>query len=340
MKAAVYHGPQNIKVEEVKRREIKEDEVVIQVKYCGVCGTDIHIYNGDGGSYEVNPPRIPGHEFSGVVTEVGAAVKNVRPGDRVSGDPNIMCGECYFCKNAMEHFCENAVGIGTAMDGAFAEYIVMSAKNVYKVPDNLDFMTAAMTEPVSCCLHGIDLCRIQPGDTVLVIGGGPIGMIMIQLAKMAGAAQVILSEPVKEKRELALKLGASAAVDPIEEDVEQYLKAHTHNVDCVIECVGNTHTEMDAIHFAGNKATVMFFGLAGPNDTITVRPDEIFKKELNITSSFINPYVYHRALKILDSGELDVKSIITNIVPLDDIEKVFEDPEYRRSGKVMIKVGD
>ena len=340
MKAAVYHGPQDLRVEEVPVRELKDNEVMIQVKYCGVCGTDIHIFNGDGGSFEVNPPLIPGHEFSGVVAKVGSAVTTVKEGDRVSGDPNDMCGECYFCKNAMQHFCTNNVGVGTTVDGGFAEYVIMREKQVYKFSDSLSFKEAAMAEHISCGLHGIDLCNIKPGCTVLVMGGGPIGMIMMQLAKNAGAARVIMSEPVEEKREQALKLGATKVINPIEEDVQAVLDAYCENVDVVIECVGNIHTQADAVKFAGKGATVMYFGLASPEESYPLKPDDVFKKELTITSSFINPYTFERAIRVLESGMIELESLITNVVPLDDIVDVFTKPEYRRAGKAMIKIAD
>ena len=338
MKAAVYHGPGGLRVEEVPVRELKDNEVKIQVKYCGICGTDIHIFHGDGGCCDVTPPLVPGHEFSGVVAEVGSKVKTVKVGDRVTGDPNDMCGECYFCKNGMQHFCKNNIGIGTTVDGGFAEYVIMREKQVYKVSDDLSFIEAAMTEPISCCLHGIDLCNIKAGDTVLVIGGGPIGMIMMQLAKNAGASKVIMSEPVEEKREQALKLGATKTIDPLHEDVEAVLAEYCENVNVVIECVGNVHTQADAVRFAGKGATIMYFGLAAPEESFPIRPDDIFKKELHITSSYINPYSFERAIQILESGTVELESLITNVVPLDDIADVFTKPEYIRTGKVMIQI--
>ena len=338
MKAAVYHGPGDLRVEEVPVRKLKDNEVKIQVKYCGICGTDIHIFHGDGGCCYVTPPLVPGHEFSGVVAEVGAGVKTVKVGDRVTGDPNDMCGECYFCKNGMQHFCKNNIGIGTTVDGGFAEYVIMREKQVYKVSDDLSFIEAAMAEPISCCLHGIDLCNIKAGDTVLVIGGGPIGMIMMQLAKNAGASKVIMSEPVEEKREQALKLGATKTIDPLHEDVEAVLAEYCENVNVVIECVGNVHTQADAVRFAGKGATIMYFGLAAPEESFPIRPDDIFKKELHITSSYINPYSFERAIQILESGTVELESLITNVVPLDDIADVFTKPEYRRTGKVMIQI--
>ncbi len=338
MKAAVYHGPGDLRVEEVPVRKLKDNEVKIQVKYCGICGTDIHIFHGDGGCCDVTPPLVPGHEFSGVVAEVGAGVKAVKVGDRVTGDPNDMCGECYFCKNGMQHFCKNNIGIGTTVDGGFAEYVIMREKQAYKVSDELSFIEAAMAEPISCCLHGIDLCNIKAGDTVLVMGGGPIGMIMMQLAKNAGASKVIMSEPVEEKREQALKLGATKTIDPLHEDVEDVLAEYCENVNVVIECVGNVHTQADAVRFAGKGATIMYFGLAAPEESFPIRPDDIFKKELHITSSYINPYSFERAIQILESGTVELESLITNVVPLDDIADVFTKPEYRRTGKVMIQI--
>jgi len=232
----------------------------------------------------------------------------------------------------------NQIGIGTTCHGGFAEYVIAREKQVYKFSDKLSFEEAAMTEPLSCCLHGIDLCNIKVGDTVLLIGGGPIGLIMMQLAKYAGAAQIIVSEPVAEKRDLAKKLGADIVVDPVNEDLQEVLKNCCKNVDIVIECVGRTNTMEDAIRYAGKGATVMLFGLTSPDAKMNILPYEIFKKELHITASYINPYTFERALKLLESGKIDVKSIITDIVPLDDITKVFTDSSYRRRGKVLIKI--
>ena len=173
MKAAVYCGKEDLRVKEVPIREPEDNEVVIRVKYCGVCGTDIHIFHGDGGACDVTPPLIPGHEFSGVVEKVGAAVKTVKPGDRVAGNPNDMCGECYFCKNGKEHFCENNIGVGTTVDGGFAEYVVMHEKQVYKFSENLNFIEAAMAEP--CLLYtSHDETIAQMADRVIVIADGKV----------------------------------------------------------------------------------------------------------------------------------------------------------------------
>ncbi|MDD3141190.1 MAG: zinc-dependent alcohol dehydrogenase family protein [Lachnospiraceae bacterium] len=340
MRALVYNSAKNIQVEDIMIPEIGESDVLIKIKYCGVCGTDIHIYNGDGGAFEVNPPLIMGHECSGIVEKVGAKVKKVKVGDLVTVDPNNMCGECYYCKNAMEQFCEHVIGIGTTVNGGFAQYLAVCEKQVFKFKEGMDAITAAMAEPISCCLHGIDLCNINVGDEVLIIGGGPIGLIILQLARMAGASKVILSEPVSEKRALAKMLGADLTVNPLVEDVPAILKATCKNIKVVIECVGNVYTIANAIEWAGNGATVMMYGLTGPEATLAIKPEVIFKKELKLTASFINPYTFERTIAILESGKINVTDIITDIVELEDAVKVFEDQEYRRRGKIMIKMSD
>ena len=338
MKAAVYFGKHDLRVTDVDEGVIGDNQVRVNVKYCGVCGTDIHIYEGEGGSAAVIPPTVIGHEFSGVVSAIGKNVKSVQVGNRVAVDPNDMCGECYFCKNAQAHFCTNSIGIGTTYPGGFAEYVIVREKQIFKIPDSMSFETAALVETVSCCLHGIDLCSIKTGQTVLIIGAGPIGLLMLQLAKMSGAGKIIVSEIVSEKREIALKYGANIVIDPMNEDIGAVLSANSTNVGCVIECVGSVKTVEQAIKYAGKGATVMLFGLTPPNATVSIKPYEVFKKELKITASFINPYTFERAIEVLALGKVKVDEIITDILPLDEINKVFEDQNYRNRGKVLIKI--
>lgn len=338
MKAAVFFGKHDLRVTETDIPPVKEKQVRVRVKYCGVCGTDYHIYNGDAGAAEVTPPLIIGHEFSGIVDAVGPGVKSVKVGDKVAVDPNNMCGECYFCRNGQAHFCRNFKGYGTTDNGGFAEYVIVPEKQVYKVPDSMPLQTAALAETVSCCVHGIDLCNLKPGQNVLIIGCGPIGALMLQLAKSAGAGRIIVSEIVKEKRELALKYGADVVVDPVNEDLAAVLKENAENVDCVIECAGTVYTAEQAINLAGKGAVVMLFGLTSPGDFIKIRPYDIFQKEITIRSSFINPYTFNRAINLLATGRVRTDGIISDIIPIDEISRVFEDPSYRLRGKVLISI--
>lgn len=338
MKAAVFYEKHEIRVEEYLKRAPGPNEVTVRIKACGVCGTDVHIYEGSDGAAKVTPPVILGHEFSGVIAEAGKDVKSLKAGDRVAVDPNDMCGECYFCKNGKENFCENFTGIGTTVDGGFAEYVTVRAKQAFKIPDYLSFEEAAMTEPVSCCLNGSDLAEIKPGNNVLIFGGGPIGLIMLQLAKISGAATISLVEPVEWKRELGKKLGADIVIDPVKESVKDVLKSYDiKNIDRSIECVGKKSTMEAAIEYAGKGAFVMLFGLTDPAEEIPVKPYDIFKKELTIRSSFINPYTFNRSIALLASKRILVKELITDIIPLDEINKVFKDDSYRKKGKIIIE---
>lgn len=337
MKSAVFYGKHDLRVEESKKPEIGPWDVLIQVKACGVCGTDVHIYEGDKGAAEVNPPTILGHEFSGVVVQTGAEVVNCKAGDRVCIDPNCYCGTCEPCRNGVAHYCENMIGYGTTVNGAFAEYCAVNERQVYQLGERTSFEQGAMAEPVACCLHGIDMCEIQPGHQVVVIGGGMIGLLMMQLAKLAGAARVALLEPVENKREVAKKLGADICIDPVREDVKGTLKAAGMTwINTVIECVGRPSTIQQAIEIAGNKAVVMMFGLTKPDETISVKPFEVFQKELVLKASFINPYTQKRALDLIDSKRLDVSSMIYEVCGLESLEDVLSKPELRANGKYII----
>lgn len=337
MKSAIFYGKHSMKVEDVNKPNIGKDDVLIKVMACGVCGTDVHIYEGDEGAAECTPPTILGHEFSGIVEAVGEGVTNVKVGEKVCVDPNNICGECYYCREGIGHFCEAMIGIGTTTNGGFAQYCSVNKKQVYRIDENTTFEAGAMAEPVACCLHGIDMCDIKPGSTVMVIGGGMIGLIMLQLAKLEGAHKIVLLEPVQGKRDMAKKLGADICIDPLNEDVEAILKANgIERINTVIECAGLKSTIKQAIEYAGKNSTVMMFGLTKPNDTIDIKPFDIFKKEVVLKSSFINPYTQDRAVKLINSGKIDVTSMVYEVCSLEKLEKVLSSPELRSKGKYIV----
>lgn len=337
MKAAVFYTKEDLRVEEREIPKAYGDKVLIKIKACGICGTDMHIFDGDEGAAPTPAGTTLGHEFSGEVVEIGEMVNGIKVGDKVCVDPNKLCNECSFCKDGVGHFCENMIGIGTTVDGGFAEYCLVPMSQVYKFEKDITFAEAAMTEPVACCLHGIDMCNINVGDTVLVIGGGMIGLIMLQLAKLKGAATLILVEPIAEKREHALKLGADIVIDPINENTAEVLaKNNITRINTVIECVGKTATIEQAISLAGKYSTVMMFGLTRPNDEIKVKPFEIFKKEIVLKASFINPYTQSRALKLIENKKVDVSSMIYKQIPLADLPSVLSDKKERTKGKYIV----
>ena len=338
MKSAVFYEKHKLIVEDIETPKPGKNEVLIKVMACGICGTDVHIFEGDEGAAATPEGTVLGHEFSGVIEMLGEGVSGYQVGDKVCVDPNKLCGDCYYCRNGIGHFCENMIGIGTTVNGGFSEYCVVPVSQLYKVSDKATFEEAAMAEPVACCMHGIDMCDISCGDTVMVIGGGMIGLIMLQLAKLKGAAKLIIVEPVEAKREHAKRLGADLCIDPFNEDVKAVLAANNiERINTVIECVGNVKTMEQAISYAGKKSTVMLFGLSKPDDMLPIKPFELFKKEIVLKASFINPYTQTRAIELIDSGKIDVSSMIYSINSLEELPKILADGELRRQGKFIIR---
>lgn len=337
MKCAVFYGKHDLRVEECAEPVPGAKDVLIQVKACGICGTDVHIYDGDEGAAKTPPSTILGHEFSGVVAKTGSAVTAFRVGDRVCIDPNRYCGACDFCRSGAVHFCENMIGYGTTVDGGFAEYCVVNESQVYRLGANTSFAQGAMAEPVACCLHGIDLCGIQPGSQAVVIGGGMIGLLMVQLAKLAGASRVALLEPVEKKRALGSALGADVCIDPLQGNVQEKLKEGGMGwIRTVIECAGLPATMEQAIELAGNKGTVMLFGLTKPDAQIAVKPFALFQKELTLKASYINPNTQKRALELIDSGRLDVEGMVCKTIGLHELAEVLGSQKLRAEGKYMV----
>lgn len=337
MKSAVFYKKEDLRTEEIGIPEPKEDEVLIKVRACGICGTDMHIFDGDEGAAATPPGTVLGHEFSGEIVKTGKNVKGLGIGDKVCVDPNKLCGICDFCRGGVGHFCTDITGIGTTVNGGFAEYCAVPVSQVYKFSGNITYAEAAMTEPVACCLHGIDMCGIKCGDTAAVIGAGMIGLIMLQLAKLCGAKKLIVLEPIAEKREAAERLGADITIDPVNEDAEAALReAGIDQIDVVIECVGKISTLETGVKIAGKKATLMMFGLTKPNDELKIKPFEIFKKELTLKSSYINPYTQKRALELIASGRIDVSSMIYKVISLNELPKVLADKKERAKGKYIV----
>lgn len=337
MKSAVFYGKHDLRIEERALPMVGEQDVLIRVMACGICGTDVHIYEGDKGAADCNPNTVLGHEFSGVIEQIGAKVDRLKIGDRVCVDPNNMCGECDYCREGIGHFCEKMIGYGTTTDGGFAQYAAVPAKQVYRLADTVTFGQGAMAEPLACCLHGIDLCEIRPGAAAAVIGGGMIGLLMVQLAKLYGAHKVVLIEPVAGKREMGKQLGADVCVDPFKEDVKAAIaNAGIKRLDAVIECAGIPACIEQAIDLAGKRSVVMMFGLTKPDATVALKPFEIFQKEVVLKASFINPYTHNRAVSLINSGRINVDAMVHDTCSLEALPEILSSAEMRAKGKYMI----
>lgn len=336
MRAAVFYGCGDVRVEQVEISEPKDNELQVRVKAAGICGTDIHIFKGAKGATECHPPVILGHEFMGVVEKTGNNVHRVKIGDHVVLDPNISCGECYYCRLGKVHFCEHLTAIGVDCNGGFAELCNVPEKQAYILPQDIPSEIGAMCEPIACCLHGIDLAQIKCGDTVAIVGGGTIGLIMLQLAKIAGATKTVLLEPIAEKRALAMRLGADITIDPIKDDVGEVLMANNiFDINVAVECVGQEETVLQTIELAGKGACVLLFGLTPPDCKIPFMPFKAFQKELTLKASFINPSTQGRAVELIKSGRLKIDELISETIPLEGIEMALTMKQH--NGKVIIR---
>jgi 2-desacetyl-2-hydroxyethyl bacteriochlorophyllide A dehydrogenase len=337
MRAAVLHNARDVRVEQRADPRPGPDEVLIRVRTCGVCGTDNSLYKGE---YPATYPVVIGHEFAGIVVEAGPAVRGLSAGNRVTVDPNRVCHSCAYCQSGNEHLCDALSSMGVHRDGADAELCVMPATNVYGIPDSLGDEEAAFTEPLACAVHGVDRAGVRLGDTVLVIGGGPMGNLITQCAARAGASTIVVSEPIALRRELALAHGATHVIDPGgARDMEKELKSIRRiGADVVFEVAGNSAAQASCVPLARKGGTVMFFGVSPQDRLIQVNPFVINENELTIMGSFNNQFSTARAIGLLASGAVRVKGLISHRIGLKDYLEVFRLFGGKETMKLMVSV--
>ncbi len=334
MLAALFQGNKKITLEDYKLPKLEKDELLIQVGSCGICGTDRHIYEGKAPS---KVPVILGHEFSGTVVEKGNPNLEFSIGQKVVIDPNIYCGQCDYCRRGMINFCENLRALGVTLNGGFAENCIVPSSQAYLLPDNFDLPAAAFAEPLSCCLRGIENANIKPGDVVVIIGGGTIGLLMVQLVKISGASQIILIEPDINKQKLGTYLGATQCISPTNEKLFEQIHDLTQNqIDIVIECVGSNITVENAVTIAGKGGKVIIFGLAPKDQSVNLNLQQLFHKELRIFNSFLNPFTFKSAVNLLVNQKIKINELITKQIRLIDIPNFFSDNLISNNIKVQI----
>ncbi len=337
LKVAIISRKNFVEVKDIETPKPGPDEVILKVYFCGICGTDIHIYNGE---FPVKFPVIPGHEFSGEIVEIGENVSEVNVGDKVAVNPNIYCKKCYYCKNGMVHFCRNWEAIGIHRPGAYAEYVKVPEENLHIVPKKLSLDKAAFAEPVACCLHGVDKLGISHGDTIVIFGLGPIGLIHLQLAMNSGASKVIGVDLIETRIKVAEELGADLVLNASKENIKKAIMEETNGrgVDKIIEATGNPNVFKMAVELLDYSGKLLVFGVSPIGAKTEIEPFKIYRKELNILGSFTNPFTTQRAIEVLASGKIDVKPLITNIINLDEVGKYFMKIKNREKGIIKVLV--
>lgn len=309
-------------------------EVVVGVAWCGICGTDQHIL---AGGFRADYPLIPGHEFTGSVVEVGPDVEGWIPGDRVAVDPNIVCGRCPYCRRGEVHLCQALTAVGVNRPGGFAERCCVPATQLHRLPPGVRFGQGALSEPLACVVHGLDRAALRAGERAVVIGTGPIGLLMVQLLRQAGAAWIGVSEPIGTRRVQALELGADAAWDPrVEDSAAAVRRATKIGADVVVECVGRPEAVTAALACARRGGRVVLFGVAEREAEVPLRPYDVFLNELTLIGSYINPFTQARALDLLAGRRINTDAIISDRFPLAEFGEALATAASGKGYKVLV----
>ena len=322
MRAVIIDSPGKLRVGTIPDPTPHPNELVIRVGACGICGTDLHIIDGE--SPLAHYPVVPGHEFAGEVVALGTHVEqdalNIKVGDRVAIEPNITCGRCEFCRTGHENLCLNYAAIGVTTNGAIAEYVAVPAEKAYKLPDTMSFREGALIEPVSCAVHGMHSLSPKSGDTFLIVGAGTMGLLLLQLARRGGASRITVVDLNTQRLAKAKQLGASS----IHTDIKQCFANEPSGFDCVIDATGVASVIETAFMAVKRGGKFMMFGVA-PNDArISLSPFRIYNDEITIVGSMAVLFSFQAALDLLQSGVIDTQVMLSAALPLEDFSHALE----------------
>ncbi len=335
MKALRVHEPKVVKIDDVEEPQIRDDEVLIRVKYAGICGTDLHVYRG-AMKDRVKYPAIPGHEFSGEVVKVGSGVSWLSEGDEVVANPLQPCGRCVACLAGKPNICVNFKILGVDVPGVFAEYVKVKGDKVYRIPKGLSLRDAALVEPFSVALHSCRKAGIEAGDVVVVVGQGPIGLCTTQVAKHYGAYKVIALDVVGRRLELAKKVGADDVINPLEVDAVKAVKELTEGIgaDKVLETSGHPQALAQSLAMLKPGGRVVLVGLCFEDVKFQSYP--IVYKEAEIVGSRVYIDEFPRTLNLISKGYLRPEPLITHEMPLSKGDMAFRILEERAGDAVKI----
>ena len=341
MKAAMYYGIGDVRYEETDIPKIGPGELLVKIGTALTCGTDVKTYKRGHPILLKHIPSLFGHEYAGTIEEVGKGVQKFTEGMRVVATNSAPCGECFFCKRDAPNLCAKLKD--SLVNGAFAEYIRVPEAvvrwNTHPIPDSLSFRDAALTEPLACVVHGIEESNIRPGDTVVVIGAGPIGQMMAMLAKKRGASTVIVSDLVDLRRDIARKAGADIIIDPSKEDPVERVKQETsgRGADVVIEAVGIPKLWEQAVSMTRDAGTTVLFGGAASGTKFEVDTVRFHYGELTLKGIFhLKPRHVEQALQIIIAGDIKPDLLISHEMPLERTSEALQMMGEGKSMKVAI----
>lgn len=318
MKAAVLYGKRDIRIEQVPVPVIGDKDILVEMKIAGISGIEPIIYEG---GYVAKNNIIAGFQAAGYVRAVGKKVTAAKVGQRVSFDPNIHCGYCYFCKRAETLFCENLEGYGVHRTGAFAEFFSVPESNIYILPDNMPFEDAPLIEHTSCVLHSVEKSGLELGDTVVVMGAGLVGNIFIQMVRARGAAVVIAMDVSEKKLNKAREMGADHAVNAAQDDVAAAVLKLTEGrgADVIFDTAGVPAALEGTVKYATKGARIVIFATHPKESVVKMNPFELLEKEISIRATYCNPLTFGKALKMIAEGKINLKPLISAEVSLDNV---------------------
>jgi len=337
MKAATYYGPNNIQIKENPKPKIKTDEILVEMKACGICGSDLmHWY------LKNRAPLVLGHEPTGIVSKTGKKVKRFKEGERVFVHHHVACLKCHYCAHGDYTLCEGFAKTNIC-PGGLAEYFRVPAPNVQndtlKIPDNLSFEEATLIEPVACCLKAHTKFVIRPEDTVVIIGAGPSGIVHTILSKNLGAAKIIVSDPINYRLKAAKRFGADLAVNPKSENLIEKVRESTEGrgADLVIVTAPNAEAITEGLNACRRGGTVCLFAPTPPGKHVSVSPQRLFFSEIRVVPSYSTSHVETRtALKLISTGKIKAKELITHCFPLSHTSEAFKTAEKGECLKVVV----
>ncbi|MFX0108926.1 MAG: zinc-binding dehydrogenase [Candidatus Hodarchaeota archaeon] len=342
MKAAMYYGIGDVRYEETDVPEIGPRELLIKIGTALTCGTDVKTFKRGHPVLLKHIPSLFGHEYAGTIEEVGDGVTSFEPGMRVVATNSAPCGRCFFCKRGNPYLCAQLKS--SLVNGSFAEYIRVPEPvvrlNTHQIPDSLSFRDAALTEPLACVVHGIEEAQIRLGDTVAIIGAGPIGQMMIMLAKKSGASTVIASDLAELRRDVAKRAGADIVIDPAEEDAVERVREETsgYGADVVIEAVGLPATWEQAVDMTRDAGMTVLFGGAASGTKFEIDTVRFHYGQLTIKGVFhLTPRHVEQALKLIIAGDIDPDILISHEMPLEKVTDALKMMGAGESMKVAIK---
>jgi 2-desacetyl-2-hydroxyethyl bacteriochlorophyllide A dehydrogenase len=318
MKAAIWHGGKDVKIEEVPEPEVKTGEVLVRVKAAGICGSDVHAFEGK--SKRRVPPLILGHEFSGVVADVGTGALDFRNGDRVVVEPAISCGKCEPCSNGRANICLEIRLLGLHVPGAFAEYVAVPASKCCKLPDSVSFDEAALVEPLSVATHAVNMTPTKVGDNLLVIGSGVVGLMILQVARLGTSGSIFVSDLIDYKLDLAKRLGANVIIHSGRENVSKRVRELTNGkgVDAVMEAVGVQDTLQQALTVVKKGGEVTITGLLEQMMHVDIM--KLVTNEITMRGGYLySSAEFKTSLDLIATGTLQLKPLITHSFPLRNI---------------------